>query len=202
MSQLFDDDKRVVPVTIVHADPNVVLQVKTEQTDGYNAIKLGFEDVKPQRARNPDIGQAKAADTAPKRFMREVRFDDAPADEFGVGETVTVSIFDKGSKVDVQGTSKGRGFSGVMRRFNFAGQVATHGTHEFFRHGGAIGMNMTPGRVHKGTAMPGQMGNKTVSVQNLTVVRIDEEQNLLYIKGAVPGPRNALVYVKQAVKKG
>jgi large subunit ribosomal protein L3 len=200
MTQLFNDDKRVVPVTVVRVDPNVVLQVKTEENDGYNAIKLGFEDVKPQRALKPDIGQSKAAEAAPKRFFREIRFDDAPGDDYTVGKELTVALFDKDAMVDVQGTSKGRGFAGVMKKYNFKGQCASHGTHEFFRHGGAIGMNMTPGRVHKGTKMPGQMGNKTVSVQNLKVVRVDAEQNLLFIKGAVPGPRNALVFVKHAVK--
>lgn len=202
MTQLFDEDGRVIPVTVVQATPNVVLQVKTPDTDGYHAVKIGFEDLKPgsRRQRKPDIGQSKAAGGEPKRHLQEIRLDDAAGDDLEVGKEITVSVFEKGQKIDIRGTSKGRGFSGVMRRFNFKGALASHGTHEFFRHGGAIGMNMTPGRVHKGMKMPGQLGNRNVTTQNLTVARIDAEQNLLFIRGAVPGPRQGLVFVQHAVK--
>jgi len=202
MTQLFDEDRRVIPVTVVQATPNVVLQVKTPENDGYHAVKLGFEDLEPgsRRQHKPDIGQSKAAGGTPKRHLQEIRLDEAPGDDLAVGGELTVALFEKGQKVDVRGTSKGRGFAGVMRRYNFKGALASHGTHEFFRHGGAIGMNMTPGRVHKGMKMPGQMGNKRVTTQNLMVARVDADQNLLYIRGAVPGARNGLVYVQHAVK--
>ena len=202
MTQLFDEDRRVIPVTVVQATPNVVLQVKTLDTDGYDAVKIGFEELKPgsRRQRKPDIGQSKAAGGDPKRHLQEIRLDDPAGDDLAVGKEITVEVFEKGHRVDVRGTSKGRGFAGVMRKYNFKGALASHGTHEFFRHGGAIGMNMTPGRVHKGTKMPGQLGNKNVTTQNLTIARVDAEQNLLYIRGAVPGPRHGLVYVQHAVK--
>jgi len=200
MSQLFDENKRVIPVTVIQADPNVVLQVKTAQNDGYHAVKLGFEDIKPQRARRADLGQSKAAEAPPKRFFGEIRLDEAAGDDLAVGKALTVEIFEAGQKVDVRGTSKGRGFAGVMKRYGFKGALATHGTHEFFRHGGAIGMNMTPGHVAKGMKMPGQMGNERVTTQNLTVVRVDAEQNLLFIKGSVPGARKGMVWVHKAVK--
>ena len=200
MTQLFDDEKRVVPVTVIEATPNVILQVKSPENDGYHAVKLGFEDVKPSRARRPDAGQTKAAGCGPKRFIREVRLQEEPGEDLAVGKEVTVSIFEKGQTVDVRGTSKGKGYAGVMKRYGFKGAIRTHGTHEFFRHGGAIGMNMTPGRVFKGVKMPGQMGNKSVTVQNLTIAHVDAEQNLIFIKGAVPGARQSMVYVQHAIK--
>ena len=200
MSQLFDEDKHVIPVTVIRVDPNVILQVKTPDTDGYHAIKLGFEDIKPRRARRADAGQCKGAEANPKRFIGEIRLDEAADEDLAVGKSLTVAVFEAGQKVDVRGTSKGRGYAGVMKRHGFKGSIATHGTHEFFRHGGAIGMNMTPGHVHKGTKMPGQMGNVRVTTQNLTVARVDAEQNLLFIKGSVPGARNGMVWVHAAVK--
>lgn len=200
MSQLFDDDKHIIPVTVIQADPNVILQVKTADNDGYDAVKLGFDDVKPQRARRADAGQSKAAEAGPKRFFGEVRLDEAAGEDLAVGKTLTVEQFEAGQKVDVCGTSKGRGFAGVMKRHGFKGAIATHGTHEFFRHGGAIGMATTPAHVIKGMKMPGQMGNKRATTQNLTVVRVDAEQNLLFIKGSVPGARKSLVWVRGAVK--
>ncbi len=201
MTQIFTDDKNVVPVTVVEATPNVVLQVKTPESDGYHAIRLGFDDAKPSRVRRPDAGQFKAAECSPKRFVREIRLPSEGGDDLAVGKEVTVEVFSPGDKVDVTGTSKGRGYAGVMKRYGFKGAVRTHGTHEFFRHGGAIGMNMTPGKVHKGMKMPGQLGNKRATTQNLTVVQIDKERNLLFIRGAVPGAKQALVVVRHAVKK-
>ena len=200
MSQLFDEDRNVIPVTVIQADPNVILQVKTADKDGYDAVKLGFDDVKPQRARRADVGQSKAAAAPPKRFVGELRLDEPAGDDLAVGKTLTVELFEDGQKVDVRGTSKGRGYAGVMKRHNFKGAIRTHGTHEFFRHGGSIGMATTPAHVIKGMKMPGQMGNARVTTQNLTVARVDAEQNLLFIKGAVPGPRSGLVWVHGAIK--
>ena len=200
MSQLFDEDKRIIPVTVIQAEPNVVLQVKNVANDGYDAVKLGIDDVKPQRACRPDAGQSKAAEVAPKRFVGELRLDAPAGEDLAVGKTLTVEQFEAGQKVDVRGTSKGRGYAGVMKRHNFKGAIRTHGTHEFFRHGGSIGMATTPAHVIKGMKMPGQMGNARVTTQNLTVARVDAEQNLLFIKGAVPGPRSGLVWVHGAIK--
>lgn len=200
MTQIFTDDKNVIPVTVVEATPNVVLQVKTADSDGYDAIRLGFVDAKPSRVSRPDAGQFKAAECGPKRFIRELRLEGPAGDDLAQGKEVTVGIFAVDDVVDVTGTSKGRGFQGVMKRHGFKGALATHGTHEFFRHGGAIGMNMTPGKVHKGMKMPGQMGNKRVTTQNLKVVGVDAERNLLFIHGAIPGAKQSLVLVRHAVK--
>ena len=202
MTQIFDDERRAIPVTVVQAEPNVILQVKTEEHDGYHALKIGAEALRstPRRARKPIVGQAKAADCAPKRFMREIRLDQAAADEHAVGNELTVEIFTAGEKVDAVGTSKGRGFAGVMKRHGFKGALGSHGTHEFVRHGGAIGMNMTPGHVIKVMKMPGQMGNKRVTTQNLTVAEVRPDENLILIKGAVPGPKGSHVFIRHAVK--
>ncbi len=200
MTQIFTDNKNVQPVTVVEASPNVIMQVKSLDSDGYHALKLGFDDAKPSRLRRPDAGQFKDLESGPKRVVREVRLDQAAADDHTVGSEITVEIFSAGEKVDVTGTSKGKGYQGVMKRHGFKGAVATHGTHEFFRHGGAIGMNMTPGKVHKGMKMPGQMGNKRVTTQNLTVVKVDAERNLLFVRGAIPGAKKSLVLVQHAVK--
>ncbi len=201
MSQLFDDHDNVVPVTVVQADPNVIMQIKTPETDGYWSLKLGFGEIKPARVNRPDTGQFKTAGCPPRRFVRELRLDQEPGEDLAVGKEITVDVFSSGDKVDVVGTSKGRGFAGVMKRHNFKGALDGHGTHEFFRHGGAIGMNMTPGHTIKGMKMAGQMGNVRVTTQNLTVVRVDPEKNLLFIRGAVPGARQGLVFVRHAVKK-
>jgi len=202
MTQVFDDERRVIPVTVIEVEPNVILQVKTPERDGYHALKLGTGELNstPRRARKPIAGQAKAADCSPKRVLREIRLHEAPGEELQVGNQLTVETFQPGEKVDVTGTSKGRGYAGVMKRHGFKGALKTHGTHEFFRHGGAIGMNMTPGHVIKGMKMPGQMGNKRATTQNLTVVEIRPEENLVLLKGAVPGARNSTVVIKHAVK--
>ncbi len=202
MTQIFTDNKNVEPVTVVEATPNVILRVKSPESDGYHALKLGFGDVKPSRQSRPDAGQYKHLESGPRRVIRELRLDAAPGDELAEGNEITVEVFSVGDKVDVTGTSKGRGYAGVMKRHGFKGALATHGTHEFFRHGGAIGMNMTPGKVHKGMKMPGQMGNKRRTTQNLTVVKVDVEKNLLFVRGAIPGAKQGLVLVRHAVKKG
>ena len=199
MTQLFDDNGKFVPVTVVEAGPCAVLQVKTTATDGYNAIQLGFDDQKAQRVNKPDTGHFAKSGSTPKKFVREIRLDDASSYEAG-GSVAVGDLFNAGDKIDVTGTSKGRGFAGVMKRHNFRGFIRTHGTHEFFRHGGSIGTRLTPGHVAKGRKMPGHMGSERVTVQNLTIVKVDGERNLLFVKGGLPGPNGGYVIVRSASK--
>jgi large subunit ribosomal protein L3 len=208
MTQVFDDDtRRVNPVTIIHAEPNVVLRQFTQARDGYSSVQLAYGEVKASRVNRPDAGQfskasSEAGDTiAPTRNVREFRLDEDPGEDLKVGSTVTVEHFEGVKFVDVSGTSKGKGTSGVMKRYNFKGATRTHGTHEFFRHGGSIGTSLTPGHVLKGKKMPGRMGNERVTVQNLRVHSYDSEKNLLLIVGAIPGAKGGLVEVRPAVKK-
>ena len=208
MTQVFDDDKRVVaPVTVIHAEPNVVLRHFTKAKDGYSSVQLAYGEVNAARVNRPDAGQFNKASTeagatiAPARNIREFRLDDDPGEDLSVGATVTVERFEGVKFVDVSGTSKGKGTAGVMKRYNFKGSIRTHGTHEFFRHGGSIGTRLTPGHVLKGKKMPGRMGNERVTVQNLKVHSYDAEKNLLFVVGAVPGAKGGLVEVRPAVKK-
>ena len=206
MTQLFEDDGTVVPVTVVQTGPCTVLQVKTtESRDGYNALLLGFGEQKAQRLNKASIGQLKAAgvEDSPPRVRGEIRVPADKANATKVGDTLAAAdVFSVGDHVDVTGTSKGRGFAGVMKKYNFRGFIRSHGVHEFFRHGGSIGTRLTPGHVLKGKKMPGQMGNKRVTVQNLRVAKVDSERNLLFLRGGVPGPQGANVTVRKAVKKG
>jgi large subunit ribosomal protein L3 len=205
MTQLFEDDGTVLPVTVVEAGPCTVLQVKTDEVkDGYNALLLGFGSQKKQRLTKAEVGQLKASgkQDAPPSAKREVRVDAARVASAKVGDILGASdVFTAGDYVDVVGTSKGRGFAGVMKRYNFAGFIQTHGTHEFFRHGGSIGTRLTPGHVLKGKKMPGHMGSARVTVQNLKVVKVDAERNLVFVLGGVPGPTGSNVIVRMAVKK-
>jgi large subunit ribosomal protein L3 len=199
MTQFFEDGGNVVAVTIVAAGPNVVLAVKNDDSDGYNALQLGFEEQKAQRVNKPESGHFAKSGSAPQKFVREIRIADSSA--FTAGQQLGVAdVFGEGDKIDVTGTSKGKGFGGVMKKYNFAGFIRSHGTHEFFRHGGSIGTRLTPGHVAKGTKMPSQMGNKQVTIQSLTLARVDSEKNLLYIRGGVPGPNGGYVVVRKAVK--
>ena len=202
MTQIFDKDGNRVPVTVIQAGPNVVLDVKTPEKHGYTALKLGFEDQKEHRLTKPALGQFKKAGVTPKKFVKEIRiFTDEPL-EYKVGQEIKVDeIFKAGDPVDVTGTSKGRGFQGVMKRHNFHGFIQTHGTHEYFRHGGSIGCSATPARVVKGRKMAGHMGNETVTIQNIKVVEVRPEENLLLVQGGIPGPNNGYVSVKFATKK-
>ncbi|HHU92603.1 MAG TPA: 50S ribosomal protein L3 [Halanaerobiaceae bacterium] len=195
MTQIFQDDGAVVPVTVILAGPNVVTQKKTEETDGYSALQLGFEDKKEHRTNKPDKGHFKRAGVKPKKHLAEFR--DFP-EELNEGDEVTVSIFSEGELVDVTGTSKGKGFAGTIKRYNFARGPMTHGSHNH-RAPGSIGA-VNAARVFKGTKMAGRMGNERVTIQNLEVVKIDTEKNLILVKGAVPGPKNSIVYIKEAVK--
>ena len=201
MTQIYEGDA-VIPVTVVNLSGNTVLQVKTEETkDGYNAVQLGIGEQKEHRISKPQSGHFQKAGVTPKKHVREVRLSKEEASKFEVGSTLAVSDFFKnGQKVDVTGTSKGRGFAGVMKRHNFAGFITSHGTHEFFRHGGSIGTRLTPGHVLKGKKMPGHMGAERVTVQSLSVARVDAERNLLYIKGGLPGANGGLILVRNAVK--
>ncbi len=200
MTQLFTETK-VIPVTVIQVGPCTVIQKKTADRDKYEAIQIGFLDKKEQRCKKPELGHFEAAGVAPKKVVREIRLEPGEVDQFEVGQELTVDRFEVGDFVDVTGTSKGKGFQGVMKRHNFSGFEKTHGTHEYFRHGGSIGCRLTPGRVWKGKRMAGQMGNRKVTIQNLEVCRIDTERNLIMVKGAVPGPTNGYVTVYQAKKK-
>ncbi len=199
MSQVFDDTGNVIPVTVVETGPCVVVQKKDVARDGYNALQLGFGRQKNQRVNRPLRGHMAKAEKGSFRFLREFRVDDVS--DYEVGQELTVTdLAEPGDLVDVTGTSKGRGFSGVMKRWDFRGVSRTHGTHEYFRHGGSIGACAYPGKVFKGKRMAGHWGNERVSVQNLRVVGVRPEQNLLLVKGAVPGANGGMVLIRRAVK--
>ena len=198
MTQVFDEDNRVVPVTVVEAGPCVVTQIRTVETDGYNAIQIAYGEIDPRKAKKPQVGHAKKAGATPRRHVAEIRMDDVSGYE--LGQDVTVDIFEDVNLVDVTGTTKGKGYAGAMKRHGFAGQGAAHGNQAAHRRVGGIGACATPGRVFKGTRMAGRMGQDRVTTQNLKVQRIDAEANLILIKGAIPGNRGGLVTVKTAVK--
>ena len=198
MTQVFDEDNRVVPVTVVEAGPCVVTQIRTVETDGYNAIQIAYGAIDPRTAQKPQVGHAKKAGATPRRHVAESRTDDVSGYE--LGQDVTVDIFEGVNLVDVTGTTKGKGYAGAMKRHGFAGQGAAHGNQAAHRRVGGIGACATPGRVFKGTRMAGRMGQDRVTTQNLKVQRIDAEANLILIKGAIPGNRGGLVTVKTAVK--
>jgi large subunit ribosomal protein L3 len=191
MTQIFREDGRVVPVTVIEAGPCVVTQVKTLQTDGYEAIQLGFGDVK--RRNKPQAGHLKNSKLS--RYLREVSTDDTS--EFEVGQTIGADIFEAGEKIDVIGKSKGRGFAGTMKRWNFGGGPRTHGQSDRARAPGSIGGGTTPGKVYKGLKMAGHMGNRRITVKGLEIVEVDTERNLLLIKGGIPGATNSLVQIRR-----
>ncbi len=199
MTQIFDEAGKVIPVTVVEAGPCVVVQKKTVENDGYNAVQLGFGDIRPKRVNKPLTGHFKKADVALKRTLKEFRFDDT--ESLNVGDIVKADTFAEGDIVDVSGKSKGHGFSGTIKRHNFARLKETHGTGPVHRHAGSMGACSSPSRIFKGKGMPGQYGNTKVTVQNLTVVKVDAENNLIAIKGAVPGPKNGTVTIVDCVKK-
>ncbi len=195
MTQVFTDDGKVVPVTVVAAGPCTVVQKRTVERDGYDAVQLGFEEVEERRLTKAEAGHCKAAGVAPVRVLQEVRLD-GPSD-LAVGDQVTVSLFSPGDKVKVTGRAKGRGFQGVIKRHNFSGGRKTHGSH-FHRAPGSIGASAWPAHVQKGQKLPGQMGNHKVTTSNLEIVEVDTDENLLLIKGSVPGSRNGLVRINRA----
>ncbi|MBM7663363.1 large subunit ribosomal protein L3 [Bacillus mesophilus] len=194
MTQVFTENGNLIPVTVVEAAPNVVLQKKTAETDGYEAVQLGFDNLKENRANKPQKGHATKANTAPKRFIRELR----GTSELEVGQEVNVSIFAEGEAVDVTGISKGKGFQGVIKRHGQSRGPMSHGS-RYHRRPGSMGP-VAPNRVFKGKKLAGQMGGEQITVQNLEIVKVDVERNLLLIKGNVPGPKRALVTVKSSVK--
>ncbi len=203
MTQIFADDGKVLPCTVIEVGTNTVLRVKrAESADGYSALQLAFGTQKPQRLTKADLGQlAKAGVEGGVRVIREVRVSEDEAAKHEVGAKLgAADVFEEGKRVDVIGTSKGCGFAGVMKRYNFAGFIRSHGTHEFFRHGGSIGTRLTPGFTLKGKKMPGHMGNERTTIQNLKVVRVDTERSLVFVMGGVPGPNGGFVTVRHAVK--
>lgn len=195
MTQLFDEDGKVIPVTVIEAAPNKVCQVKTTATDGYEAVQLGFGTIKEQKVNKPMAGHFAKQGVEPVRYLREVRVADGA--EHTIGEEVTVANFAEVKKVDVTGTSKGKGFAGVMRRYGFGGGPGGHGAH-FHRAPGSVGQCAYPSRVFKGVRLPGHMGCDTVTTKNLEVVRVDEDMNLIMLKGAVPGGKNGVVRIRMA----
>lgn len=195
MTQIFNEEDKLVPVTVIKADPNVICQVKTVETDGCNALQLGFGEVKESKLNKPAAGHFKAQGVEPKKYLRETRVEDASA--YHVGDTQTVEAFADVAKVDVTATSKGKGFAGVMKRYGFRGGPGGHGSH-FHRAPASVGQCATPARVFKGKRLPGHMGCDTVTTRNLKVVRVDAEQNLILLRGAVPGGVNSVVRVRVA----
>lgn len=198
MTQIFEDGK-FIPVTVVEAGPNYVLQKKTVENDGYTALQLGFDEKKEKNTTKPIMGIFKKAGVNPQRFVKELRVDSVEG--FELGQEIKADVLAEVEYVDITGTSQGKGTAGVMKRHNFGGNRASHGVSRNHRLGGSIGMSSWPGKVLKGKRMAGQYGNATVTVQNLKVVKVDVENNLLLIKGAVPGSKNSYIVVKPAVKK-
>ncbi|TDC66503.1 50S ribosomal protein L3 [Actinomadura sp. GC306] len=198
MTQVFDDEGRIVPVTVVQAGPCVVTQIRDQEKDGYTAVQLGFGQIDPRKVNKPRTGHFEKAGVTPRRYLVELRADDTT--EYELGQEITASVFEAGQKIDVTGTSKGKGTAGVMKRHGFHGLGASHGTQRKHRSPGSIGGCATPGRVFKGLRMAGRHGNARTTVQNLTVHAVDAEKNLLLIKGAVPGPNGGVVLVRDAVK--
>ncbi len=199
MTQLWDENNRVVPVTVIAAATNVVTQVRHPETDGYDAIQVGYGEIEARKVNKPESGHFAKAGVTPRRHMVEIRTADAAA--YTVGQELSPEIFAAGDEIDVSGTSKGKGFAGTMKRHGFHGVGASHGAHRNHRKPGSIGACATPGRVFKGTRMAGRMGNATVTVQNLVVHAVDADKGLILVKGAIPGPKGGLVVLRSAAKK-
>ena len=200
MTQAWDANNKMIPITVVEAGSNVITQIKNAETDGYTAIQVTYGAIDPRKVNKPDAGHFEKAGVTPRRFLAEIRTLDA--DTYEVGQELGVEVFEVGQVVDVVGTSKGKGFAGHMKRHGFHGVGASHGAHRNHRKPGSIGATTTPGRVFKGTRMAGRMGQDRVTTLNLTIHGIDAEKGLLLIKGAVPGSKGSLVFVRNAVKKG
>ncbi|MFX4285711.1 50S ribosomal protein L3 [Janibacter sp. G349] len=198
MTQVWDEDNRLVPVTVIQAGPCVVTQVRNAETDGYDAVQIAYGAIDPRKVNQPKSGHFAKAGVTPRRHLVELRTADAS--EYSLGQEVTVELFESGQAIDVTGTTKGKGFAGVMKRHGFAGVSASHGAHRNHRKPGSIGGCATPGRVFKGMRMAGRMGGVRQTTQNLTIHAVDAEKGLLLVKGAVPGPRGGVVLVRTAVK--
>ncbi len=198
MTQVWDDANRVVPVTVVKAGPCVVTQVRTPEVDGYDAVQIAYGSIDPRKVTRPQSGHFAKAGVTPRRHLVEIRTDDAPS--YTLGQELSAELFEAGQTIDVVGTTKGKGFAGVMKRHGFSGVGASHGAHRNHRKPGSIGACATPGRVFKGVRMAGRMGGVRQTTQGLTVQAVDAEKGLILIKGAVPGPRGGLVFVRSAAK--
>lgn len=198
MTQLFDEKGNVIPVTVIEAGPCIVSQKKTVGTDGYNSIQFGFKNAKPKNLNKPSLGHFEKTNIAPKKILHEFRFEDISS--FEVGQVIKADVFEVGEKVDIIGKSKGKGYAGVIKRWNFGRLKETHGSGPVVRKGGSIGMRSDPSRVFKGTRMAGHLGCERVTVQNLSIVKIELEKNLIAVKGAVPGPNGGIVFIQNSVK--
>lgn len=199
MTQIFDDESQAVPVTVIKVGPCRVVQIKRPETDGYSAIQIAYREMPERRANKPTAGHFKRAGLTPHRHLVEVRVDDA--DAYKLGQEISIAdVLAKGSRADVAGVSRGKGFQGVIKRHNFAGQGASHGTHRVHRAPGSIGACATPSRVFKGMKLPGRMGGEKTTILNLEVVEVDAKRGLLMLRGAVPGAKGAVVLVREAVK--
>jgi large subunit ribosomal protein L3 len=200
MTQAWDANNKMIPITVIEAGSNVITQIKNLDTDGYTAIQIAYGSIDPRKVNKPDAGQFAKAGATPRRHLAEIRTLDA--DTYEVGQELGVELFEEGMFVDVVGTSKGKGFAGHMKRHGFHGVGASHGSHRNHRKPGSIGAGTSPGRVFKGSRMAGRMGQDKVTTLNLTIHGIDAEKGLLLVKGAVPGSKGSLVFVRNAVKKG
>lgn len=198
MTQVFMDDGRVEPVTVIEAGPCYVSQIKTEDVDGYNSVQLAFGEVKAKNVNKSQAGTFKKAGIDAKRVLKEFKYDDVT--KFTLGQEIKADMFKEGDLVDVSGVTKGHGFSGVIKRWNHHRLKMTHGVGPVHREVGSMGANSTPSRVFKGKKMPGQYGHEAVTIQNLKVVRVDADRNLILVKGAIPGPKKSIVTIKSAVK--
>jgi len=198
MTQVWDENNKLVPVTVVEISPNVVTQLRTPEIDGYSAVQIAYGQIDPRKANKPATGHFEKAGVTPRRHLTEVRTADAA--DYSLGQEIAVDIFEAGQFVDVVGTSKGKGFAGVMKRHNFKGVSSSHGSHRNHRKPGSIGASSTPSRVFKGMRMAGRMGGDRVTVLNLRVHAVDLEKGLILVKGAVPGARGRIVFVRNAVK--
>ncbi|MET4780473.1 50S ribosomal protein L3 [Glaciihabitans sp. UYNi722] len=198
MTQVWDANNKLIPVTVVEITPNVVTQLRTPEVDGYSAVQIAFGAIDPRKVNKPATGHFDKAGVTPRRHLTEVRTADAA--EYALGQEIAVDIFEAGQKVDVVGTSKGKGFAGVMKRHNFKGVSSSHGSHRNHRKPGSIGASSTPSRVFKGMRMAGRMGGDRVTAMNLTVHSVDLEKNIILVKGAVPGAKGRIVFVRNAVK--
>jgi large subunit ribosomal protein L3 len=202
MTQVFAEDGEAIPVTVIQTGPNVVVGTRTQDRDGYSALVLGFDEKPLRLARKPEVGAMKAANAKPQRFVRELRLDPEEVAKFQVGQVLgPKDVFADNMPIDVEGTTKGKGYQGVIKRHHMSGMTRSHGTHEYFRHGGSIGCRLTPQRVHKGKRMAGQMGNEKVSVQNLQLFRILAEENCILVRGSVPGSANDYVVVTKSATR-
>ena len=200
MTQTWDDDNRIVPVTVIEAGTNVVTQIRKAETDGYTAIQIGFGEIEGRKVTKPRAGQFEKAGVTPRRHVAEIRT--GAIEDYEVGQELSPEMFAAGDVVDITGTSKGKGYAGVMKRHGFAGVSASHGAHRNHRKPGSIGGCATPGRVFKGLRMAGRMGNERVTVQSLSIHAIDAEKGLILIKGAIPGAKGSTVMIRSAAKKG